>query len=162
MAPSYNSTTTYIYESANGESNISIYGSSQTFKSTYFALNHRGYIYAEVSGAYTFNSSYVDDILFFWYNSSAYSGWDESNAGVVQWCGREENATYSVNLLSGQYYPIRLVYANAETNSYESITITAPDGTVLLGPDTTGTPNIVGYSCDGTSAPMYPPFGQET
>ncbi|KAJ5921025.1 hypothetical protein N7466_009351 [Penicillium verhagenii] len=161
MTPSYTSTTTYLFLDSTGSTDISIYGSTETFETTYIALNHRGYIYAEVSGNYVFNSPSVDDIIFFWGGPKAFSGWDESNADATDYyCGPA--ATFTAPLLSGQYYPFRIVYANAQTNSLENITITAPDGTVILGSSTTGSPYIVQYSCDGTSAPPFPAFGQET
>jgi hypothetical protein len=161
MTPSYNSTTTYIGLIDDGTSDISIYGSNQQFNSQFFALNHRGYIYAEVSGDYTFNTPGVDDINFFWWGPDAYSGWTESNVNASIACSGT-SATVNVTLLSGQYYPIRFIFANAEENLVEVMSITAPDGTVILGANSTGSPYIVQYSCDGTSAKPYPLFGHET
>ncbi|KAJ5548525.1 hypothetical protein N7513_005759 [Penicillium frequentans] len=161
MTPYYNSATTYLFLESTGSSDISIYGSTKTFDTTYVALNHRGYIYAAVSGDYTFTSPSVDDIIFFWGGPKAFSGWTESNADATDYyCGPE--ATFTVPLLSGQYYPFRIVYANAQTNSLENITITSPDGTVILGSATAGSPYIVQYSCDGILAPPFPAFGQES
>lgn len=161
MTPSYNSATTYLFLESTGSTDISIYGSTRTFDTTYVALNHRGYIYAAVSGDYTFTPPSVDDIIFFWGGPKAFSGWTESNADATDYyCGPE--ATFTVPLLSGQYYPFRIVYANAQTNSLENITITGPDGTVILGSATTGSPYIVQYSCDRTLAPPFPAFGQES
>lgn len=65
-------------------------------------------------------------------------------------------------LEQGQYYALRIVYANAQTNAAERMSITAPDGTVILGVDSVANPYVVQYSCDGVTAPPYPPFGQET
>jgi hypothetical protein len=160
-APSYISTTTYITLSGDGSDYISIYGSTQTFNPEYFALNHRGYIYAELTGNYTFTSLYVDDIDFFWGGPKAFSGWTESNADATA-TSCSPQVTFTMQLLSGQYYPIRYVYANAQTALSENITITAPDGTIILGPTSAGSPYIVQYSCDGTSAPPFPAFGMET
>ncbi|KAJ5601079.1 hypothetical protein N7510_010613 [Penicillium lagena] len=161
MAPSYSSTTSDIYLDSTGATDVSIYGSDQIFDVTYMALNHRGYIYAEVSGEYTFASPETDDILFFWGGSKAVSGWTEANADATNYyCG--PGVSFTVSLLSGQYYPFRIVYANAEANAYESITITAPGGTVILGPTSAASPYIVQYSCDGTSAPPFPAFGDES
>lgn len=161
MSPSYTSTTPYIFLDSTGATDVSIYSSTQTFDVTYIALNHRGYIYAEISGDYTFTSSEADDLLFFWSGPKAFSGWTESNADATDYyCG--PGATFTVSLLAGQYYPFRIVYVNAESNAYENITITAPDGTVILGATSKGSPYIVQYSCDGTSAPPFPAFGHES
>lgn len=161
MAPQATGTTTYVYESGSGQ-NISIYGSSGEYDSTYIALDHRGYIYAEQSGNYTFSSTYVDDMLLFWAGPIAYSGWNGDNYDAWQYFPVTASATYTMELLSGQYFPIRLLYVNAETNSDLSITITAPDGTEIISSNSTGSPYIVQSSCDTTSAPPYPPFGQES
>ncbi|KAJ5807814.1 hypothetical protein N7474_009083 [Penicillium riverlandense] len=159
--PPYTSTTSYIFLESDGSTYISIYGSTTEFETQYIALNHRGYIYAEVSGDYTFTSPGVDDIIFFWSGPKAVSGWTESNADATNYyCG--PGASFNMPLLSGQYYPFRIVYANAETNSFENITITAPDGTVILGATSPASPYIVQYSCDGTSAPPFPAFGDES
>jgi hypothetical protein len=158
MTPSYTSTTSYIFLDTDGNTDVSIYGSTQTFDVTYTALNHRGYIYAEVTGDYTYTSPEADDILFFWGGPKAVSGWNESNADATDYyCG--PGTTFTASLLSGQYYPFRIVYANAEAVALENITITAPDGTVILGATSVGSPYIVQYSCDGTSAPPFPAFG---
>lgn len=40
--------------------------------------------------------------------------------------------------------------------------IAAPDGTVILDANTGPSIDLVQYSCDGTTAPPYEPFGSET
>ncbi|KAJ5806949.1 hypothetical protein N7474_010541 [Penicillium riverlandense] len=161
IIPSYTSTTPYIFLNATGDTDVSIYGSTQTFDLIDIALNHRGYIYAEVSGDYTYTSSNADDIIFFWSGPKAFSGWTESNADATnEYC--QPDSTFTMSLLSGQYYPFRIVYANSQLDAVENITITAPDGTVILGATSTGSPYIVQYSCDGTSAPPFPAFGDES
>jgi hypothetical protein len=162
VTPRYTSTTSYIYLHAPGTSAISIYGSSETFESTYFALNHRGYIYSELAGVYTFQSTAVDDILFFWGGPDAYSGWNKSNAEAFDVGGYVGAPTFSVALSAGIYYPIRIVYANAPTKSNENISITAPDGSVILGANSVPSTWVVQYSCDGISGPPFEPFGMET
>lgn len=44
----------------------------------------------------------------------------------------------------------------------EAISVTAPDVTVILGPNSVPNPYIIQYSCNEAQAPSYPPFGQET
>ena len=55
-----------------------------------------------------------------------------------------------------------MMFAQTYGESVFQLTVTAPDGTVFLGPNTAGNNYLVQYSCDGTAAPRYPPFGQET
>lgn len=162
--PPYQSTTTAISLLAAGQP-IPIYGSPQALKSNYIALNHRGYIYAVEGGTYTFTSLHADEIVLYWLGPLAYDGWTRPNA-VLEDAWSSPNSgdliTYTADLQQGQYYALRLVYANAQTNSAERISVTAPDGTVILGANSVENPYIVQYSCDGVSATPYPPFGQET
>lgn len=83
-----------------------------TIQPAIFALDNRGYIYAEVSSDYTFFTNLVDGINFFW-GPDAYSGWIESNANTSIACSGP-SVTVNLPLLQGQYYPIRFVFANAE------------------------------------------------
>lgn len=165
LTPSYASTTTYMTLSGDGSAPIHIYGSPGTFASTYFALNHRGYIHALQGGTYTFTSHHSDEIILYWIGSKAYSGWTRSNADLedaVFSPTSGELLSFTKELQQGQYYALRIVYANAQTGSLEAISVTAPDGTVILGPNSAPNPYIIQYSCNGTEAPAYPPFGQET
>lgn len=165
LAPTYTSTTTYMTLSGTGAVPIHIYGSPGTFTPDYFALNHRGYIYALQGGQYTFTSLHADEIVLYWIGPKAYSGWTRADADL-------EDAYYSSTsgqlisftkeLQEGQYYALRVVFANAQIGSNEAISVTAPDGTVILGPNSVPNPYIVQYSCNGAEAPPYPPFGQET
>lgn len=161
--PLYQSTTTAIAFIGNGQP-TSIYG-SPPLKSDFIALNHRGYIYAVEGGTYTFTSLLADEIVLIWLGPYAYSGWTRENA-VLQdaWFSPTsgQQVTYMAELEQGQYYALRIVYANAQTNAAERISITAPDGTVILGVDSVPNQYVVQYSCDGVTAPPYPPFGQET
>lgn len=162
--PTYTNTTTYVTEYGSG-SPINIYGSPDTFTSTYFALNHRGYIYALEGGTYTFTSYDADEIVLYWIGSKAYSGWTRDNADLVDaWYSLTsgQSLSFTEELQEGQYYALRIVYANAQTNSRESISVTAPDGTVILGPNSVPNQYIIQYTCAETGAPPYPAFGQET
>ncbi|KAJ5613347.1 hypothetical protein N7510_006541 [Penicillium lagena] len=160
--PDATGTTVYVAESGTSYGpTIDIYGTQQTFD--YFALNQRGYIYAETTGTYVFTITNIDEVAYSWDNTTAYSGWDESNFEAYTSDNSPTTGNiYSMDLLSGQYFPIRIVSANAQGASNLQISITAPDGSVILGPNSSASPYIVQYSCDGTSAPLYPPFGSET
>lgn len=142
---------------------ISIYGSSETFQSDYFTLNHVGYLYAEVSGSYTFTFSNVDDIALLWFGSTAYSGWTRDNADMI--ATDDENdagATMTYTLTEEEYLPFRIVFGQAQGPVDFYFTVAAPDGTIILDSDTENSPYLVQYSCDGTTAPAFPAFGSET
>lgn len=162
--PLYINTTTYMTLSANGQP-IQIYGSPGTFNSTYFALNHRGYIHALQGGNYTFTSHHSDEIILYWIGPKAYSGWTRPNADLVDAVFSPTSGaliSFTKELQQGQYYALRIVYANAQTGCAETVSVIAPDGTVILGASSVPNPYIIQYSCSATEAPPYPPFGQET
>ncbi|KAI0127688.1 hypothetical protein BJ170DRAFT_595550 [Xylariales sp. AK1849] len=69
--------------SASGSQYITVCGSSESFASDYFALDHKGYLFAVVTATYTFTVSGVDDAAFLWLGPSAYSGWTRANANLV-------------------------------------------------------------------------------
>lgn len=129
--------------------------------SDYFVLNHRGYIYAQQTGTYTFSVGSVDDAVCAWVGALAYTGWvranDNLDAAIFI-----PYPTYSVDLVAGQYYPIRIVFGQAQGAASFEMTVTAPDGTSFLGGSTGASPYLVQFSCDGVTAPAYASFGQET
>jgi len=141
---------------------ISIYGSTQTFESDYFTLNHVGYIFAQTSGTYTFALTQPDDIALLWLDQNAYSGWTRDNADAIAVIHGNPSASATVDLVQGQYLPFRIVFGQAQGAVSFYLSVTAPDGTVILNSNTPGSPFLVQYSCDGTSAPAFPAFGSET
>lgn len=161
--PTYTSTTTYMTLSGTGAFPIQIYGSPGTFTSDYFALNHRGYIHALQGGQYTFTSDHSDEIVLYWIGPKAYTGWTRANADLEDAVFSPTSGqliSFTMELQEGQYYALRVVFANAQTGSNEAMSVTAPDGTVILGPNSVPNPYIVQFSCN--AAPPYLPFGQET
>lgn len=131
-----------------------------------FALAYRGYIYANETGLYTVSVPMTsDDRAWVWMGSTAYSGWDGTNYNAVAvYDGTTSGAaTYNVTQ-AGTYVPFRVLLAQAGGPWYLSITITAPDGTVLMSPDATApiSKNLVKYSCDGSIAAPFQHFGSET
>lgn len=165
LTPTYINTTTYMTLSGTGAFPIQIYGSPGTFTSDYFALNHRGYIHALQGGQYTFTSDHSDEIVLYWIGPKAYSGWTRANADLEDAVFSPTSGqliSFTMELQEGQYYPLRIIFANAQTGSNEAMSVTAPDGTVILGPNSVPNPYIVQYSCNGAEAPAYQPFGQET
>lgn len=168
LAPDYSGITTSLGGFNNqgtykAGGTINFYGQF-TDSNENFVLNHRGYIYAQQTGTYTFSTTNVDDIVIVWVGALAYSGWTRANAQLVQAYAAKGTAgsSYSTQLVAGQYYPLRIIFGNAQEVTAFQITVTAPDGTVFLGPSSGASPYLVQYSCDKTAAPPFPAFGSET
>lgn len=156
----YSGTTTSIGLSASSP----IYGNVPA-NPQYVAVNHRAYIFAQQSGAYTFTLPYVDDITILWVGPAAYSGYTRSNANIIQTYigGSQTPMTYTVTFQEGNYYPLRVLWANGGGPGAFQFQLKGPDGKVIVGADTTApSPFLVQYSCDETTAPRFPPFGSET
>lgn len=145
-----------------GTDNATIYGQYNR-NITYFVINHQGYIYAPTTGSYTFTlNNNVDDILDLWTDALADSGWTRANAQIDGWFPQGGTHSYVAQLTKGTYTPIRLVFGQAGGAAVFSMQVSAPDGTVFLGPDTGASGYLVQYSCDGVLAPRFEPFGMET
>ncbi|CAD0096406.1 unnamed protein product [Aureobasidium mustum] len=164
VTPDYLGTTTEvggINEPAG--SRVNLYGTSENVPASYFVLNHRGYIFAQIDGDYTFTTSQVDDITFLYLGDNAIRGYGKSNYNAKAVCcsapGNSASATYT--LTTGQYLPFRLVFGQQGGPVVFSFSITAPDGTVILDANTQNSDFIVQYSCDGTTAPAFPAWGSE-
>ncbi|EHK24204.1 uncharacterized protein TRIVIDRAFT_61010 [Trichoderma virens Gv29-8] len=139
----------------------SIYGSPPLPESD-FVLNHRGYIYARETGTYTFTLNLVDDAAFIWVGAAAYSGWTAANADAkAVYDNGPATGTYTVNLQEGQYYPFRIFYGQGPRIAEFDITVSAPDGTTFLSSSTSGSPYLVRFSCDRSTAPRFSAFGFE-
>src|SRR5438552_17952471 len=50
----------------------------------FLTINHRGYVFAHISGIYTFSTASADDITELWVGNIAYSGWDRGNLAIDQ------------------------------------------------------------------------------
>ncbi|KOS16983.1 Flocculation protein FLO9 [Escovopsis weberi] len=145
-----------------GGRNVAIYGSTKPLWSSYFTLNHRGYIYSPQAGVYTFTASGIDDALFLWVGSElvggAWTNWTRANADALGTFNRSPGfVTWETNLLQGEYYAMRFVFAQAQGAAVFSLTITAPDGSVFLGPNTPASPYLITRDCDNYWAVPYPP-----
>ncbi|KFY02167.1 hypothetical protein V495_04727 [Pseudogymnoascus sp. VKM F-4514 (FW-929)] len=167
LTPLYTNTTTATSLYHEGSGFFAIYDSPPVvFPPDYFVLNHRGYIHAIQGGTYTFTTQSADEIVLFWVGPEAYSNWDRSNADLEDaWYGPGSGQlkSFDVNLEAGQYYALRIVFANAQLTAQEIINVRAPDGTLILGKDTVANPYVIRYdACHADEAPPYPPFGQET
>lgn len=163
--PDYNSTTTEVggINEPAGQT-VSIYGSTEAFSASYFVLNHRGYIFAQTTGTYTFATSNADDVVFLYVGQDAYSGYSASNADAKAVCcsSPANSASTTYTLAEGDYMPFRIVFGQQGGPVIFSFSITAPDGTVILDSSTQDSDFIVQYSCDGTTAPAFLDWGEET
>ena len=139
-----------------------IYG--YTKQADFVAVDHRGYIFAQQTGDYTFTFPTSDEITLLWVGPNAYSGWTRENANVAQtWDGTGTNTkTYSASFVKGKYYPIRILWANSMGPGSFKTSLTAPDGSTILGPEVASSPVLVQFSCDSTTAPPFPAWGSET
>ncbi|OJK00067.1 hypothetical protein ASPACDRAFT_59936 [Aspergillus aculeatus ATCC 16872] len=156
--PNVTGTTTYVNVNHTGnETPVDIYGNLEI--SDYFALDHRGYLYAETTGTYAVTLLNTDDVAYFWYNTTAYTGWNVTNWDM--YTDFESTDSLHVDLVAGQYLPIRLVFANAQGGASLPFSITAPDGSIVLDKNSTASSSIVQYSCDRVIAPEFPSFDHE-
>jgi hypothetical protein len=162
VQPDYTSTTSTIGGINNQNNDEPIYGSAQTFPLNYFALNHRGYIFAQLDGDYTFTFPEPDDIVLLWVGERAYSGWTRANADAINIVNGGQTVTHKVTFEAGKYYPIRIIFGQAQGPATFTASVTAPDGTVILSSSSGASPFLVQYSCDGVLAPPFAPFGAET
>lgn len=72
------------------------------------------------------------------------------------------SATYNTTFVAGQYYALRIMFAQAQGDAAFAMRVTAPDGTVFLGAGVASSTYLVQYSCDGVTAPRFPAFGSQT
>lgn len=63
---------------------LSIYGSTPTYSggSGNWVLMHTGYLHVDEIGTYTFQTTTAPDLVLFWFNQTAVSGWTAFNANV--------------------------------------------------------------------------------
>ena len=116
-----------------------------------FSIEMFGYFRATVSGTYTFSLS-SDDGSFLWVGQNALVGYTTSNFNIGTPAANTP-ATYSVTLLAGTYYPIRIHYTkNYLRNANLTFSFTPPGGTQ--------TSNGQGFFFSGTG--MDAAFPQES
>ena len=130
-----------------------------------YALNHRGYIFARITGTYTFQFlEGFDDISILWIGPNAYNGWSRSNADIVEAIGDGQLEPIRLRLTAGSYTPIRILYGNAPGEAHLMMEITDPQGyTIVDRGGYTPTNYLVQYGCNEAAdlAPQYPAFGNE-
>lgn len=146
----------------NGVYQGSVYG-GPVIQAPFKAVNHHGYVYAKLSGTYTFSVPASDDITLVWLGDNAYTAYTRENAGLVQDYVQFGGVTqtYTIDLVAGTYTPLRILAVNGQEVFSFALTIQAPDGSLILSDSTfSGSPYLVQFSCDNTALP-FPPFGQE-
>ncbi|KAF7936450.1 uncharacterized protein EAE97_007816 [Botrytis byssoidea] len=139
---------------------VFVYGSTQKLNDFYLVIDNRGYLFALMTGTYTFSTTSADDVFFLWVGANAYSGWTRANADLIATL-TYPSQTFTIDLIEGVYYPMRFLWANGDGPGLFAFSVTAPDGTTILDGNTVASPYVVQFSCDGTSAPEYPAWGAE-
>ena len=171
-APTATGVTTYVEVPViqQGASSGAVYGNTIS-PPVYFGVDHRGYLFAKETGSFQFYFPISDDITLLWVGAYARAGWTRANADIEQLYNSslaqaQAQYTFRYSMTQGQYAPLRILYANANYAAQFRLTIIAPDGSVVsngsaaaAGP---GSPYLVQYSCDGTTAPQYQAWGHES
>lgn len=137
---------------------------------TNLVLQWRGYVRASTSGTYTFQiPPLADDREWLWLGSTAYSGYNTTNyAAQTSYDNANATGTATVYAEAGTYIPWRVLYAQHTYVALASLTVIAPDGTLLMNPQTRTSQlanvssEFVEYSCSNRTAPPFLPWGQET
>lgn len=158
--------TGYTYDEYHS---FSVYGQPAT-DVQYLGINQRGYIYAYQDGVYNFDLQYSDDVVAIWVGQEAYDDYTRNNAklfGVYADHSTDYNKDlqYNMYLAGGTYTPFRIITANTGGPGGYRFVLTAPDGTQIasMSSDAASSGNyFVAFSCDGTSAPRYRTFGDES
>ncbi|KAL8953997.1 MAG: hypothetical protein Q9222_000158 [Ikaeria aurantiellina] len=173
MDHNYNSYTPETFKTAKPEAvsktkSIGINDPTKIYDSTrasgeYVTVNHRAYLFTQEAGEYTFALPPGDDIALLWTGPEAYSGYTRANAKVERVFGSTPPPDYKQTFGKGEYVPIRIMWANGGGLGEFTAEIKAPDGSTIIGAGTTQeSPHLVGFSCDGTTAPRFPAYGAES
>ncbi|KEQ74208.1 hypothetical protein M436DRAFT_43521 [Aureobasidium namibiae CBS 147.97] len=158
----------YIGEYTDDKNTANVYGITQSVKaSESLALNHVFYLFAgRGTGFYYIDLPQADDVTLFWLGSFAISGYNRSNAQLIQSWSAPAPATVSLYLTANTYYPIRIWFANGGGVGGFQFTLRAPDGSYIL--QTTAnqnagfmSPAIVQFPCDSSKGARFPAFGSE-
>ena len=166
-APSFTGVTQYFeVPFVNGGNAVSIYGRSVPNAAAYQGFNHRGYLFAKLSGTYTFQFLSSDDISLMWLGPNAYGPlYNRANANIIQNYvvanSGSTRETYTANLIQGSYTPLRVLWANAGGDASFSLQIYAPDGELITNGTNTNSPYLVQFACNSLLAPQYVAWGRE-
>ena len=105
---------------------------------TNFTVELTGYYYAATEGDYTFKLTQIDDSAAVFLGDGSAFDCCKTNPSVDPsdfmiytykiWGGSKRDKEATVNLAADTYYPIRIVYTNAEQRAILSATVTPPNG----------------------------------
>jgi hypothetical protein len=99
----------------------------------------------------------------FWLGPDAYSGWNRTNV-FMELLYPDNAISKTATYDAAEWVPIRVMWGNVGGNGAFGISITAPDGTEIVGSDMASSQYLVQYSCDQINYPypQYQPWNQET
>lgn len=89
------------------------------------------FVYSCAGGSFTFNITYADDIALAWFGDTACGDFEKANnqSSSSYHGGVGQGHSYTTVLDPGQYFPVRLIYANANGPASLDMTISGPNGT---------------------------------
>lgn len=130
-----------------------------------YSIMHRAYFLAPSTGTYTFVANGIDDDVRFFARDLAYTGFNDSNhlrRGAWDFGGSGPGTfNVGIDLVEGEYMPMRVVFGNADGGPSFNFFINGPDGNITSGTNVVS-PNVVQYGCNGTAGPPFPyAFGDE-
>lgn len=134
----------------------SVWGSVKQVSTDFIVINQIGYIYAPTTGTYTFNTTSINDAQWIWLGPYAYSGWNKDNANYYVSIEKYYPNSFEYEMVAGRYYPYRMVFLNSYGVGYFNLSITSDRGKPL------STAQLVYFSCDGTTAPIFPDYNKTT
>ena len=148
-------------------SRMTLYSNTASTLCYPMSVLYRGYVYAAIAGTYTFTMASPDDAVFLWVGDLARTGWNSTNARInLRYQATAGLTTTYTALTAGTYIPIRVVAVNGgaqsggtSNNPFSwSMTATNPYGIDYdVGTSANpGSANLVRFSCDTTTAPMFP------
>lgn len=141
----------------------SIYGHSpKNYEFT--AVNHKGYLYAPVSGNYTFSIPKADGIAILWVGSSAKFNWTRGSASLTQIHPEIPTNVYIATFAAGEYVEVRVVWGNGGDNGNFGLEVTGPGGLAYVQSNKVSS-FLLQFSCDddegGKAAPRWNDWGNE-
>jgi hypothetical protein len=146
-------TTYYKENTPEGLDTVGSFSDIGDAADNYLSYEYAAFIYSCSGGSFDFQIDQADDIALAWFGDLACGDFQkENNETYASYEAGAGNITYSLQLQPEQYFPVRLIFANAGGPASLSLTVTGPNGTVvdsLFYPDT----------CDRSHA--FVPFGTE-
>lgn len=146
-----------------------LYGTTAP-RCAFLSLNHRGYLYIAVPGTYTFRFSNIDDAAYLWLGSNAQAGFTRDNADMRasylfnsngQSTGTGSASITRSYLTSGDYIPLRVVFGNGQGGTGLGLTVTDPNGLVIVDSSQQSSAYLFQRGCEGLPPGYAQPFGAE-